>query len=220
DPEAIHAVREQARVAIGRALAGPLKDHYNALDQPGDYRIDGFSIGRRALRNTCLAYLSAAGDGEGAALAKAQFDRRQNMTDVLAALVALSAIDRPERGEALGAFYEAWRADDLVLDKWFAIQALSPLPGTLDEVRNLERHPDFDLRNPNRVRALLASFTANQVRYHDASGAGYRFHADMIIRLDPINGQVAARLLAPLGQWRRFDPARQALMQEQLRRIL
>ena len=151
------------------------------------------------LRNACLGYLVAAGDASAVRLAKAQFDAGQNMTDVLAALGILSSVDCPERLDALAAFYQAWRDDPLVLDKWFAIQALSPLPGTPSAVEALKSHPDFDLRNPNRVRALVSSFAGNQVRFHDASGAGYRLYADTIIQLDPTNGQVAARMVSPLG---------------------
>jgi aminopeptidase N len=143
------------------------------------------------------------------------------MTDVLASLAVLSAIDCPERRAALDAFYARWRRDDLVLDKWFAIQAMSPLLDTTSAVRALAKHADFDLRNPNRVRALVASFASgNQVRFHEPSGGGYRFLADTIIALDPMNSQVAARLVPPLGQWRRVEPARQALMQQELQRVL
>ena len=131
------------------------------------------------------------------------------MTDVLAALGILSGVDCAERRDALAAFYQAWRGDPLVLDKWFAIQALSPLPDTVQAVEALKAHPDFDLRNPNRIRALVSSFAGNQVRFHDPSGAGYRLYADTIIQLDPTNGQVAARMVSPLGQWRRFDAERQ-----------
>ncbi|HLY90500.1 MAG TPA: aminopeptidase N, partial [Acetobacteraceae bacterium] len=221
DVDAIHAVRNMARVAVGAALAAELRATYDRLTDTGPYRIDGDSIGRRALRNACLAYLAADGNAAGVARAKAQFDAGQNMTDVLAAMATLSAVDCPERRAALDAFHARWRGDDLVLDKWFAIQAMSPLPDTLDAVRALSRHADFDLRNPNRMRALIASFASgNQVRFHDASGAGYRFLSDTIITLDPMNSQVAARLVPPLGQWRRFDEARQALMKQELQRIL
>ncbi len=141
------------------------------------------------------------------------------MTDVLAALSVLGAIDCPERVAALAAFHAAWRHDPLVLDKWFAIQALSSLPGTIEAVRALTTHADFDLRNPNRVRALAGSFAANQLRFHDAGGEGYRFLTDIILALDPTNPQVAARLSSPLGQWRRVDAARGERMQAQLRRM-
>jgi aminopeptidase N len=219
DVDAIHAVREQARSAIGAALHDQLRSTYERLTDAGPCRIDGASIGRRALRNTCLAYLGS--DSKAPGLAKAQFDANHNMTDVLAALAVLVNIDCPERQEALTSFHAMWHNDALVLDKWFAIQATSKLPGTLRAVRALARHPDYDLRNPNRVRALVGSFAAgNPVRFHDPSGEGYRFVADTIITLDALNPQVAARMVSTLGQWRRMDPARQSLMKLELQRIL
>ena len=219
DVDAIHAVRERVRAAIGAELHDALRATYVRLTDGGPYQIDGGSIGRRALRNTCLAYLAT--DPEGVRLAKAQFDAGGNMTDVLAALAVLGSIDCPERTAALAAFHTAWHDDALVLDKWFAIQATSKLPGTLQAVRVLARHPDYDLRNPNRVRALVGSFAGgNPVRFHDASGGGYRFLADTIIALDSTNPQVAARMVSPLGQWRRVDAARQALMRAELQRVL
>ncbi|MGH7188831.1 MAG: aminopeptidase N [Acetobacteraceae bacterium] len=220
DPDAIHRVREAARRKIGTALRSDFRAIYQRMADPGPYRIDGPSIGRRALRNAALAYLAVADQKLGISLAMSQFESRRNMTDVLAALAVLTAIDCPERSVALDSFYTSWRQEALVLDKWFAIQAVSPLPATLDAVRALAQHRDFDLKNPNRVRALISSFSANQVRFHDASGAGYHLLADTIIRLDPMNPQVAARLVSPLGLWRRFAPARQASMQAELRRIL
>ena len=220
DVDAIHAARDMARAAIGRALSERLRVMYDDLGDSGGYSVDGPAIGRRALRNTCLSYLVASGDGAAVRLAKAQFDAGQNMTDVLAALGILSGVDCPQRVDALAAFYQSWRGDPLVLDKWFAIQALSPLPGTVAAVEALKGHADFDFRNPNRIRALVSSFAGNQVRFHDASGAGYRLYADTIIQLDPANGQVAARMVSPLGQWRRFDAGRQELMKQALQRIL
>ncbi len=221
DVDAVHAVRNLARSAVARALGHELRAAYERLADTGAYSIDGPAIGRRALRNTCLAFLAADGDTDAIALAKAQFDAGHNMTDVLAALAVLSAIDCPERRAALDAFYARWHGDDLVIDKWFGIQAMSPLPGTMDEVRALARHADFDLKVPNRVRALVGSFAAgNQVRFHDASGSGYAFLADIIMRLDPMNSQVAARMVSPLGQWRRFDAERQALMRQALEQVL
>ena len=220
DPEAIHGAREAARRTLGQRLALSLRSTYARLTDDGPYRIDGESIGRRALRNVCLSYIAAGDEPAGVALAKAQFDAGRNMTDVLAALMVLAGIVCPEREAALAAFYAAWRGDDLVLDKWFAIQATSPL-GTPDAVRALAADPEFDLRNPNRIRALVGSFSiGNPVCFHDVSGAGYRFLADIITELDPRNGQVAARMVAPLGQWRRFDATRQALMRQELQRIL
>ncbi len=126
DPAAIHAVREALRAALGRRLAAPLRAAYDGLEDRGPYRPDGPSIGRRSLRNACLAYLAAAG-GEGVALAQAQYEAQRNMTDVLAALSLLAAAETtPARAAALADFHARWRHDDLVLDKWFAVQAMSP----------------------------------------------------------------------------------------------
>jgi aminopeptidase N len=221
DVDTIHAARETVRAALGQALALELAGAYRALADAGPYRIDGRSIGRRALRNTSLAYLSAADPEKGAALAMAQFEAGRNMTDVLAALTVLADLDRPERNAAVDRFFEAWSHDDLVIDKWFALQARSALPETLERVRELTRHPAFERKNPNRVRALIGTFAqANQLRFHDASGAGYAFIADEVIALDPINPTTAARLVQPLGSWRRHDAARQSLMRHELERVL
>ncbi len=220
DVDAIHASRESARAELGRALSLELAGAYVALADPGLYQIDGTSIGRRALRNTCLVHLAAADPERGAALAKAQFDAGDNMTNVLAALAVLLDLDRPERPAALARFFAAWSHDQLVIDKWFALQARSSLPATPKRVRDLTRHPAFERKNPNRVRALVVAFSqGNQLRFHDASGAGYAFLADEVITLDPANPTLAARLVQPLGTWRRHDPARQALMRRQLKRI-
>jgi aminopeptidase N len=219
--EAIHAARESARAALGQALAEPLSETYRRLADPGPYRTDGQSIGRRALRNVCLAYLAAGDRAFGARLAKAQFDAQSNMTDVLAALAALVDIDCPERTAALDAFYRRWEEDPLVIDKWFALQARSALPGTIEAVRDLTTHPAFTRANPNRLRALIGTFAqANPLHFHAPSGAGYAFLADEVLALDKANPTTAARLVQPLGQWRRYDAARQGLMRAALERIL
>jgi len=202
-------------------LAGEFETAYRRYVDPGPYRIDATSIGRRALRNTCLAYLATADPEEGAALAMAQFDAGRNMTDVLAALTVLVDLDRCERETALARFYESWSHDGLVIDKWFALQARSSLPHTPQRVRELTRHPAFERKNPNRVRALVGTFAqANQLRFHDAGGGGYTLLADEVIAVDPLNATTAARLVQPLGSWRRYDPARQALMRRELERVL
>jgi aminopeptidase N len=150
-----------------------------------------------------------------------QFQQSDNMTDVLAALAAFSLSDCPEREQAIAQFYQRWQHDTLVLDKWFSLQAMSHLPDTLASVEKLMTHPAFDLKNPNKVRALIGAFcNGNQVRFHDSSGAGYTFLADRVIEIDPINPQVAARLMGAFSRWRKFDPDRRQLMQSALERIL
>jgi aminopeptidase N len=219
DVDAIHAARDFARRQIGAALAGDFTALYERLTEHGPYSAEGAAIGKRALRNVALAYL-ALGNGNSAR-AKAQFDAAGNMTDVLAALSVLNEFDQPARTEALASFYERWKGDELVIDKWFSLQAVSSLPGTLTRVKELTHHPAFTIKNPNRMRSLVGAFTqANQLRFHDASGAGYAFLADQVITLDPLNPLMASRLIQPLGQWRRHDAGRQGLMKRELERVL
>jgi aminopeptidase N len=143
------------------------------------------------------------------------------MTDRMAALATLSLYPVPERQAALDDFYRRYSGNPLVIDKWFALQARSALPGTLAAVRGLTAHPAFTRANPNRVRALIGTFAqANAIGFHDRSGEGYRFLADEVLQLDPANPTTAARLVQPLGQWRRYDAARQGLMRAALDRIL
>jgi aminopeptidase N len=122
--------------------------------------------------------------------------------------------------EALAAFYHQFENDPLVVDKWFTLQATSPQPETLAGIEVLMEHPAFTMRNPNRVRALVGAFAqGNPARFHDLSGAGYAFLAERVIELDELNPQVAARMVAPLSRWRRYDSERQRLMRAQLERI-
>jgi aminopeptidase N len=123
------------------------------------------------------------------------------------------------RDNAFTDFHDRFKSDPLVLDKWMGLQAGSPLPETVPSVRALLRHPAFDIKNPNRVRALIGAFGGNHLRFHSASGDGYRLVGDVIRTLDPINPQVAARLTGAFESWRRYDPARQALMKAELEKI-
>jgi len=220
DVEGLHAARE----FMLRQLAAAHRDELAAARERcrpvGPYTIDRQSIDGRRLANVALGYLSVLSEPETTALVVRQLDAADNMTDTQAALALLVDIGGPEREAALESFYRRFRGDPLVLDKWFSVQALCKLPDTVDRVRELAKHPDFNLRNPNRVRSLVAVFGAgNQVRFHDPDGAGYRFVADVAIELDPRNPQLAARLVSLFNPWRRFDPERRALMRQQLERI-
>ncbi|HEY5513816.1 MAG TPA: aminopeptidase N [Geomonas sp.] len=221
DPEAIHEAREFVRATLGERLRAGFLAAREACAPLAPYRPDDGLAGCRKLRNLCLSYLMATGSREAIGLSMTQFQNADNMTDSLAALNSLAGCDCPERHEALAAFYARWRDDRGVIDKWFTLQATSRLPGTLSEVVALFDHPDFDIRNPNRVRSLVGAFSqVNQVRFHDASGAGYQFLTEQILRLNTINPQIAARMLTPFSRWRRYDPARQELMKKALTRIL
>jgi aminopeptidase N len=163
--------------------------------------------------------LATAHEAEAAALAKAQFDRADNMTDRQGALGVLVSTEAPERQIALDAFYKRFHDDALVLDKWFGLQAAAQRRDTIDKVLELAKHPDFTLTNPNRLRSLVGTFAGNHWAFHSPDGRGYAFVADMIIAADKLNPQIAARLVPPLGRWRRLEPKRAEMMRQQLERI-
>jgi aminopeptidase N len=218
DPDAIHAAREALRQKLGREIRQDLLDAQAQRAVGAD--LSAMAKGSRRLRSVALGLLAAGDPAEGAALAKAQFDAADNMTDRQGALMTLVSLDAPEREEALNAFYERFRTDALVLDKWFGLQAAAQRTDTLAQVQRLAAHPDFTMHNPNRLRALVGSFGANAWAFHQASGEGYRFMSDMIIAADKLNPQVAARQVPVLGRWRRLESKRSALMRAELERIL
>ncbi len=218
DPDAIHETRERLRGAIGSALRAELLGVHHSDGAAGD-DLSPAAKGVRRLRTVALGLIAAADAAEAAQLAKTQFDRADNMTDRQGALGVLVSTETPERQEALDAFYQRFHDDPLVLDKWFALQAAAQRPDTVDQVLELAQHPDFVITNPNRLRSLAGTFAANHWAFHSADGRGYRFLADMIIAADKLNPQVAARLVPPLGRWRRFEPKRSALMRQALERI-
>ncbi|MEN8167592.1 MAG: aminopeptidase N, partial [Pseudomonadota bacterium] len=221
DVEAIHRVRDWLRLRLALALKDDLLDVYRANNASGAYDIEPASIARRSLKNLALNSLMLLDDPEIRSLCMAQFETGDNMTDRMAALTALSNCDCAERPRALASFEAQWRDDPLVMDKWFAVQANAKLPGTLQDVKRLMLHPAFSLRNPNKVRSLVGVFcSANVAGFHAADGSGYAFLTDQVIALDQLNPQVAARMLRLMTRWRRYDPARQQLMQAAFERVL
>jgi aminopeptidase N len=218
DPDAIHRSREALRQAVGSALADDLA-RAQAMGASGT-DLSPEAKGVRRLKSVALALLSAGDSARGAALAKSQFDAADNMTDRQGAMMVLTSLDGPEREAAFGEFYDRYQDDSLVLDKWFALQAAAQRADTIDVVEALAKHPAFSVRNPNRWRALVSNFAANLWAFHHASGRGYRFVTDMILEVDRINPQVAARQVPSLGRWKRFEPRRAELMRGELERIV
>ena len=219
--EAIHEVREAVKTTLAFRLEDAFARVYDANLSRGPYRFAAEDAGRRALKNLCLGYLMELDEPAVRSSCRHQLETADNMTDALGALACFANSRAPEREERLGWFEARWRGDSLVLDKWFSLQATSRLPDTLDRVRTLTRYPGFDLENPNRVRALIGAFChANQRRFHDASGAGYRFLSEHVLAIDTFNPQSAARLLSAASRWRRLDAGREALLREELEQIL
>ncbi|QLC25991.1 aminopeptidase N [Parasphingopyxis algicola] len=219
DPEAIHKAREALRGDLARSLAEDWRAAY-AASSGNAYEYSPAAKGLRRLRAVALGYIAADGADDAPGLAVRQFEGADNMTDRQAALGVLANSDWPERIAALDDFYARYRDDALVLDKWFMVQAMSIRDDTVTAVEALAAHPDFSIENPNRLRSLVGAFGGNQRAFHTASGRGYRFLADFILKADAINPQTAARLLPPLGKWRRFDEQRGAMMRAELERIL
>ncbi|QBQ55993.1 aminopeptidase N [Nitrosococcus wardiae] len=220
DPDAIHETRCFIRRSLAKALQELFAATYQALTKTGAYRRDPKEMGRRKLRNTCLGYLMELDEPDIRSQCLQQFNHADNMTDVIAALSRLVDIEGPERKIALQTFYDKWQEDSLVIDKWFTLQALSRRQDTLARVQELTHHPAFKLTNPNKVRALIGAFSqGNPARFHDPSGKGYGFLGDYVLKLDPLNPQVAARLVSAFNPWQRYDQNRQELMKAQLERI-
>ena len=221
DVEAIHKAREFVVLTLAEQLQDRFKSLYrdNHRDESGLF--DAGAIGRRRIKNTCLAYLGRLEQPETYQWSQQQFDTAKNMTDQMAALAVMANGSHPAKQQCLTDFYRQWQAEALVIDKWFALQASSPVPDTFATVQALMLHPAFDLKNPNRVRALIGAFSqANPLHFHAANGQGYQFLAGQIIALNTLNPQVASRMLSALTSWRRYDEGRQTLMKAQLERIM
>jgi aminopeptidase N len=219
DPDAIHASREELRRQIGTTLSDDLLAAHRSDGVSGD-DLSPHAKGVRRLRTVALGLLAGSDEAQAAGLAKAQFDRADNMTDRQGALGVLVSTHAPERQAALDAFYARFKDDPLVLDKWFALQAAAQRADTVDHVLKLAQHPDFTMTNPNRLRSLAGTFGGNHWAFHAADGRGYQFLADTIIAADRINPQIAARMVPSFGRWRRFEPKRSAMMKAALERIV
>jgi aminopeptidase N len=223
--EAIHRARQFARRELAQRLRPEFEAVYAAHRSAEPYRANAEQIARRSLHNLALAYLLQLDVPELIDLAWHQFDQADNMTDTNAALTSL--LNNPAQRaqdharEGLRRYYERWRNESLVVNQWFQMQAWCILPGGLERVRALLQHPAFDLRNPNKVRALIGAFSAgNPVNFHRADGAGYTFLVEQVLALDALNPQIAARLLTPLTRWRKYPDARAGAMRAALERVL
>jgi aminopeptidase N len=219
DPEAVASARHELRAALGLELETQWRAAY-ASTSANRFEYSPAAKGARRLRTVALGYIMASGAEDAPRLAMRQYGEADNMTDRQGALAVLANSEAPERSDALAAFYERFRDDPLVLDKWFMVQALSTRADTPEAVARLAEHPDFTLNNPNRLRSLVGAFAGNQRAFHDPSGRGYRFLTDMILAVDRLNPQTAARLVPPLGRWRRFDEGRAQLVRAELQRLV
>ncbi len=235
DVDAIHQAREFIYLHLAQSLKQELLTAYQQNSQD-EYSLSPVSMGQRFLRNQALSYLMYLPE-QGELLAKQQYQSANNMTDQMAAFKSLLHHETASAEEVTEAFYQQWKQDNLVMDKWFTVQATAPyiLGHTSDRslaqssaqssaaarVKKLFAHDDFDIKNPNRVRALLGAFcSANPLSFHDASGFGYDLLGRYIETIDVINPQIASRLCVPLTRWKRFNETRQQLMKAELQRLI
>ena len=221
DVDAIEKARDFFRVELGSKLLNPLRATYQSLWEQEDHGMHGKAYGRRKLRNVCLWLMMKADETGSLMTCQQQFIKAHTMTDQIASFYILNNCNHGgAREQAIDSFYKQWSQDDLVLDKWFSIQASSELPGTLARVKTLLKHPAFNMKNPNKVRAVVGAFChANPRNFHAADGSGYVFLTEILTLVDKLNPQIAARLATPFTRWQRFDRVRQELMKEQLQQL-
>lgn len=222
DVDAIHAAREFALTEIAKKLQPLLLEIYKKYHKTNaTYQFNMQEAGKRLLKNKCLSYLMMLENDAELCMQQFTSALKNNMTDAQAALTALTNHTSPLKTKALDQFYAMWKNDALVVDKWLSIQAASKLPDTLKEVKKLMHHEAFDIKNPNKVYALIMTFThRNLVNFHAIDGEGYVFLGEVVHQLDKINPQVAARAVKPLTTWKRYDKERQTLMRKQLTSLL
>lgn len=220
DPDAVHAVRSFIR----KQLAFELKQEFITLVKEnrssGKYEFDHDNMARRALKNTALGYLASLEDEEITELVLNEYKTATNMTDQFSALAAIAQKSGQPREDALADFYNKWQHDFLVVNKWFALQSASDIPGNVENVKKLLDHPAFDLRNPNKVYSLIGGFCASPVNFHAKDGSGYKFLGDLVVQLDKLNPQVASRMVSAFSRWKRYDDTRQNLAKAQLEMIV
>ncbi|MFM2357240.1 MAG: hypothetical protein RLZZ528_2976 [Pseudomonadota bacterium] len=216
DPDRIHATVETARQVLAGRAVGTLERLFDAMAPEGAFSPDAAQAGRRALRLACLTLLTRIDGGARAASLHASAN---NMTESIGALAQL--LDAGRGAAEVAAFHARWKANRLVIDKWFTLQVTAGDPAqAADRAALLAAHPDFDWKNPNRFRALLGGLAANHAGFHRADGSGYRFYADWLIRLDPVNPQTTARMSTAFETWARYDAGRKALARRELNRVL
>ena len=221
DVDAIYTARETLMLAIAQAHRSSFAAIYDRLLKSGTEGVGAQYPGLRSLKNRALHYLTMTDEKAALELAARQRREAKNMTDEVGALEALKRTSSPLRAQELAGFYEKWKNESLVMNKWLMIQAMAPIPNVLDDVKRLMSDPVFDKNNPNKVSSLIGSFTrANLVRFNDRSGSGYAFLADQVIEIDTRNPQLAARLASGFNQWKTLDEQRQGLIRAELKRML
>lgn len=229
DVEAIHFSRSALRKVIAVELRHEFECIYNNYNHSIPYEATADAIAARSLKNVALAYLMLLNDEKIIYACEQQYLNANNMTDVMAALTQLVNTEAPLAKllaeKSLLDFYQRWQHESLVVNQWLSVQASCSLPNTLARVKALQEHLAFDAKNPNKIRALIATFcSGNAINFHhltaENTAPGYEFLTEQIIQLNTQNPQIASRLITPLTKWKKYNAIRQNLMKKQLERIL
>ena len=220
DPDAVHAVRTFIRNQLASELRSEFLSTVENNRSTAEYVFNHSNLARRALKNIALAYLGCLKEQEFTNLVLQEYKSATNMTEQFAALAAIAQNPGKTRDDVLADFYGKWQHDFLVVNKWFALQAMSDIPGNVENVRKLLNHPAFDLRNPNKVYSLIGGFCGSPVNFHAKDGSGYKFLGEIVLQLDKINPQVASRMVSAFSRWKRHEEDRQKLAKAQLERIM
>ena len=220
DVDAIHTARSYMKKELALGLKEDFSILYSALNTTGKYQFDAAGMAKRSLKNICLDYLVSTGDPMQVQRCLKQMKQSDNMTDTMMGLAVLVDHQGPEREHALRAFYEQWKHDRQVVDKWLAVQAQSSLKDALLRVKGLMSHPAFNITNPNNVRSLIGQFCRNNaINFHAIDGSGYQFLVEQILILDKLNPQIASRQLGAFNSWQQYDKKRQGMMRAALEKI-
>ncbi|PKL40529.1 MAG: aminopeptidase N [Spirochaetae bacterium HGW-Spirochaetae-1] len=219
DFNAIHEARNCLRREMGCSFRDGFHRMFMSLEGKGEFSLSMEAMGKRALRLRALDYLVETGEDEFLALCHDLYEKAGNMTDALGALSLLAGTDNSYRDRALTHFYEKWKHDQVVITKWFSVQSLSGLPGTLERVKELEADPAYDIKVPNLVRSVVGAFTQNLVNFHHESGSGYVYAADRIMEIDAFNPSISSMLAKAFKLYPRVDAGRKEHMKRQLERI-
>ncbi|KAK9067970.1 hypothetical protein SSX86_012081 [Deinandra increscens subsp. villosa] len=220
DPDAVHAVRKFIRKQLASELKQELLNLVKENKSSEKYVFDHANMARRALKNTALGYLASLEDEEITELVLQEYKTATNMTDQFSALAAIAQKPGKARDDVLADFYNKWQHDYLVVNKWFALQSSSDIPGNVENVYKLLSHQAFDLKNPNKVYSLIGGFCASPVNFHAKDGSGYKFLGELVVQLDKLNPQVASRMVSAFSRWKRYDETRQNLAKAQLEMIV
>jgi aminopeptidase N len=220
DVHRVRAVREALKHELAGGNETQLLAHYRDCVETGGYRFEPEAVARRRLKNICLGYLLHLEREDCFELCAEQFDQADNMTDQIACLRLVVHSQHALRDRIVSRFYQQWKDNALVVDKWFSALGSNRAENALEQIRPLFEHPAYTLANPNRARSLLGSMIANSSAFHQPDGAGYALAAQKLLLLDALNPQVAARLANPFVHWRKLVAEQQQLLKSQIEDML